>query len=373
MEAGRRCRRPRTRGRRRRSPDSGSGAGRSVDGWTRRAPCVAARGCNRAPASHAASEKQRRSQKRHIRQSAVHKNVNIREHRACRDAASARSQKRHIADQPRPAVFRDRVPPLRAHRIETPSTVSAHAFTQTPKQRPDAKEQQRARAPHPHQSHSSLPSPSPCPPSHRPGALIIGGSTSVLPLAQKLASAYHKAYPHDPRAESQRRSVGHRHQGRRQRPLRHRRLLARPDQGRRPERPRVHEDRARRRVRDHQHRQPDLEPLTGNGRRDLHRAHPRLERSPRREDQRADRPVRPRRRLRYPGRLPAHLPRRNPEDLAERDRRDLQRPRAARGRKATNRRSASCPSHTPAGQRRRLPGHPLQPAQRQVRPVRRRA
>jgi phosphate transport system substrate-binding protein len=26
--------------------------------------------------------------------------------------------------------------------------------------------------------------------------LIIGGSTSVLPLAQKLASAYHKAYPH---------------------------------------------------------------------------------------------------------------------------------------------------------------------------------
>ncbi len=28
--------------------------------------------------------------------------------------------------------------------------------------------------------------------------LIIGGSTSVLPLAQKLASAYHKAYPHIP-------------------------------------------------------------------------------------------------------------------------------------------------------------------------------
>ena len=29
-------------------------------------------------------------------------------------------------------------------------------------------------------------------------ALIIGGSTSVLPLAQKLASAYHKAYPKIP-------------------------------------------------------------------------------------------------------------------------------------------------------------------------------
>jgi phosphate transport system substrate-binding protein len=28
--------------------------------------------------------------------------------------------------------------------------------------------------------------------------LIIGGSTSVLPLAQKLATAYHKAYPHVP-------------------------------------------------------------------------------------------------------------------------------------------------------------------------------
>jgi phosphate transport system substrate-binding protein len=28
--------------------------------------------------------------------------------------------------------------------------------------------------------------------------LIIGGSTSVLPLAQKLASAYHKAFPHIP-------------------------------------------------------------------------------------------------------------------------------------------------------------------------------
>ena len=33
--------------------------------------------------------------------------------------------------------------------------------------------------------------------------LIIGGSTSVLPLAQKLASAYHKAYPHIPAPQVQ--------------------------------------------------------------------------------------------------------------------------------------------------------------------------
>ena len=68
--------------------------------------------------------------------------------------------------------------------------------------------------------------------------------------------------PEDPRAQSRRRAVGHRHQRRRHRPLRHRRLLARPDQRRRPQRPRVHEDRARRRVRDHQHRQPDLANLS---------------------------------------------------------------------------------------------------------------
>ena len=33
-------------------------------------------------------------------------------------------------------------------------------------------------------------------------ALIIGGSTSVLPLAQKLAAAYHKAYPTIPTRKS---------------------------------------------------------------------------------------------------------------------------------------------------------------------------
>jgi phosphate transport system substrate-binding protein len=35
------------------------------------------------------------------------------------------------------------------------------------------------------------------------GRLLIGGSTSVLPLMQKLAAAYHKAYPHIPEPEVQ--------------------------------------------------------------------------------------------------------------------------------------------------------------------------
>ena len=151
-----------------------------------------------------------------------------------------------------------------------------------------------------------------------------------------------------PRAEGRRRPVRHRHQRRGERPLRHRRLLARPDQGRRPERPRVHEDRPRRRVHHHQHRSnPIAQPLPGNRRRNLHRADPRLEPGAGREDLRPDRPVRPRRRLRYAGRLPAHLPRRKPEDLAERHGR---RPPTASSRTrwpATSRRSASCRSPTP--------------------------
>ena len=67
------------------------------------------------------------------------------------------------------------------------------------------------------------------------------------------------------------------------------------------------------------------------------------------QDLRPDRPVRPRRRLGYPGRLPAHLPRRKPADLPERDRQDLQRPGAAERVGATSRRSASSPSPTPPG------------------------
>jgi len=40
--------------------------------------------------------------------------------------------------------------------------------------------------------------------------LILGGSTSVLPLAQKLASAYHKAYPHSqpPQVEAGESDIG---------------------------------------------------------------------------------------------------------------------------------------------------------------------
>ena len=44
---------------------------------------------------------------------------------------------------------------------------------------------------------SSL-SSSPCRPRAGARRLIIGGSTSVLPLAQKLATAYHKAFPNIP-------------------------------------------------------------------------------------------------------------------------------------------------------------------------------
>ena len=90
--------------------------------------------------------------------------------------------------------------------------------------------------------------------------------------------------PEDPRAAGRRRPVGHRHQRRRQRALRHRRLLARPDLGVDPHGPRLHQDRARRRVHDHQQRQPDRPTSPRKGRRDLHRPHPRLERSPGRED-----------------------------------------------------------------------------------------
>ena len=47
--------------------------------------------------------------------------------------------------------------------------------------------------------------------------LIIDGSTSMLPLVQKLATAYHTA-TEGPRAESRRRSVLDRHQRRGGRP-----------------------------------------------------------------------------------------------------------------------------------------------------------
>ena len=94
--------------------------------------------------------------------------------------------------------------------------------------------------------------------------LIIGGSTSVLPLMQKLAAAYHKAYPKipAPSVSGGESDIGIERRG--HRPLRHRRLLARPDQGRRPRGPGLHEDRPRRRVRDHQRRQPRLQPLQKN-------------------------------------------------------------------------------------------------------------
>ncbi len=73
------------------------------------------------------------------------------------------------------------------------------------------------------------------------------------------------------------------------------------------------------------------------------------------------------------GRLPAHLPRRNAEDLPERDGRGLQRPGAERGRqRQTGDRLRVLRLHR-RRQRRSATGHRLQPAQRQVRPVRGRA
>ena len=77
--------------------------------------------------------------------------------------------------------------------------------------------------------------------------LIIGGSTSVLPLGPETGQRLPQGLSEAPHAESRRRPVGHRHQRRRNGPLRHRRLLAQPDPRRRPERPRLHEDRPRRR------------------------------------------------------------------------------------------------------------------------------
>ncbi len=74
------------------------------------------------------------------------------------------------------------------------------------------------------------------------------------------------------------------------------------------------------------------------------------------------------------GRLPAHLPRRIPEDLPERHRRDLQRPRAdctsTSDEHAIGFVSFAYTAGVNAG---RLPGHRLQPAQRPLRPVRGRA
>ena len=208
----------------------------------------------------------------------------------------------------------------------------------------------------------------------RPERLIIGGSTSVLPADAETRRRLPPGLPEHPRAEGQRRAVGHRHQRRRQRPPRHRRLLARPDHRRRPQGPRLHEDRPRRRLRDHEHKNPisnlsqqEVEGIFTGKIRDWSEV-------PGREGLRPDRPVRPRRRLRYPGRLPAHLPRRIPED---RRRARLPSPPTAWSRLHVDKdehgdRLRVLRLHR-RRQRRRLPGRRLQPAQRHVRPVRGRA
>ena len=87
------------------------------------------------------------------------------------------------------------------------------------------------------------------------------------------------------------------------------------------------------------------------------------------EDRRLDRPRRPRRLLRYPGRLPEHLPRRRTEDLPQRRGRGKQRPGAEQGAHGHERDRVRLVRVHRRGQRRRLPGHPLHAAKRQVRSV----
>ncbi len=204
--------------------------------------------------------------------------------------------------------------------------------------------------------------------------LIIGGSTSVLPLQEKLAAAYHKEFPKIPAPEVQGGAVRHRHRRRGDRSLRHRRLLARPDQWRDPN-GLVFTKIARDGVCIITNTlEPAVEPLRRKRAGNLHGQSPRLERSPRRQDLRPDRPVRPRRRFRYPGCLPAHLPGRNAEDLPERDPGVLQRTRAE-ARSSADKQAIGFVSFAYTGgvNAGRLRGHRVQPPQRAVRPVRRRA
>ena len=204
--------------------------------------------------------------------------------------------------------------------------------------------------------------------------LIIGGSTSVLPLAQKLASAYHKEFPKIPTpsvsggqsdigisgAAEGRFDIGDASRD--------------PIKGVDPpglvftkiarDGVCVVTNPANRLSR----------PLRRKRHGDLHRALPRLEPGTRRKNLGADRPVRPRwRLLRYPGRLPAHLPGRIHQDLPQRDGRDLQRPRAERRgqRQAGDR--LRLPLLHGRRQPRQLRGRALHAAQRQGRAVRGRA
>ena len=130
-----------------------------------------------------------------------------------------------------------------------------------------------------------------------------------------------------PAPKVKRRPVRHRHQRRRRRPLRHRRLLPRPDQRRRPARARSSRRSPATALCIITNPNNPIANLSQKASSSIFTGRDRdWSQVPGAQDHRPDRPVRPRRRLRYAGRLPAHLPRRNAADLRERD---APRPRTA--------------------------------------------
>ena len=161
--------------------------------------------------------------------------------------------------------------------------------------------------------------------------LIIGGSTSVLPLAQKLASAYHKAtHQAQPKVTGGQSDIGisGAHEGR----------FDIGDSSRDPIKGvdptgLIFTKIARDGVCIVTNKANPISTMAQSTVENIFTGRIRdWSQVTGANDLGADRPVRPRRRVRYPGRLPAHLPGRKPAHLAERDRQDLQRPRAELGR-----------------------------------------
>jgi phosphate transport system substrate-binding protein len=171
-------------------------------GRTRRAPSSRA-GCNRGQprAATGASVTRAPWKSNHVHNTetslaALSQKRNIHETERA-ETGLARSQKRHIGRGTGRQASRPGAAPPRTPHLTVPSTVTAHAFTQTPKQRPDQRSS-NVRAHRIAIVTLALVFTLAIPAVASARALIIGGSTSVLPLAQKLASAYHKAYKHIP-------------------------------------------------------------------------------------------------------------------------------------------------------------------------------
>ena len=196
-----------------------------------------------AAASHARAGKARAFTKttHRIVRSGVHKVVHdaarrSREastHRAPRAPAFTKTKHRRLAArQSSRGVAHSRA--RRASHRTSLGVSSPSVKTLMPTRLPNEKEQQLARAPHPHRFADRLRLALAGRRAPPPQRLIIGGSTSVLPLAQKLATAYHKAYPNipAPKVGGGQSDIGIR---RGRRPLRHRRRLARTDRRRDPQ------------------------------------------------------------------------------------------------------------------------------------------